>query len=339
MKNKHKNSSKISIILILALLIVLGSLSLSGCSQSEPDTYRVGVLSGLEYFESYTDVFKSAMNELGYVEGENIEYDVQTTNFDIPTYQGILQQFVADEVDLIVVFPTEAAIEARNITEGTDIPVVFSFAVIEGGGVVDSIREPGGNITGVRYPGPEIALRRFEILRQIAPDATQFIVPYQKGYPIVEPQLEMLVPAAEAVGATIIEAPADNGEELASILSEISESLDMEKTAILMLAEPLAVTTEGFGALADFGAEHQIPLAGAFFPAEGYSSIFEVSANIAETGKQSALQADNVLKGTAAGTIPVISSDMTLLINNKQAEDLGLVVPEDLLRVADEILR
>jgi putative ABC transport system substrate-binding protein len=339
MKSKshsHKNTK--TTFVLLTLLLLLSSLLLSGC-QSEPDTFRVGVLSGLNFVAGITDSFKDQMNELGYTEGENIEYVVQTTDFDIPTYQSILQQFVEDEVDLILVFPTEATIEAKNITEGTDIPVVFSFALIEGMGIVDSIREPGGNITGVRYPGPEVALRRFEVIRQIAPDKTDFILPYQNGYPIVTPQLEILRPAAADAGVNLIELPADNGEELASLLQEVSESENMENSAILILVEPLLVTPDGFAAAAEFAAEYQIPMGGVILPTEGFGSIFDVNVDIAEVGEQAALQADKVLQGTAAGTIPIISSEMTLIINNKQAEDLGLEVPEDLLAVANEVIR
>jgi ABC-type uncharacterized transport system substrate-binding protein len=75
------------------------------------------------------------------------------------------------------------------------------------------------------------------------------------------------------------------------------------------------------------------------FPTEGFGSIFYVSVDAKETGAQAALQADKILQGTAAGTIPVISSDMTLIINNKQAEDLGLEVPDELLTMANEVIR
>ena len=337
MRNKL-SSHKLTAIFILALLLAFSSLILSSC-QSEPDTYRIGVLSGLDHIAAITDGFKAEMNELGYIEGENIEYDVQTTNFDIPTYQNILKQFVEDEVDLILVFPAEASVEAKNITEGTDIPVVFAYTPIEDLGIVDSIREPGGNITGVRYPGPEIAMRRFDIMRQIAPDVTQMIIPFQRGYPVVAPQLEILRPAAENAGINLIEVPADNGEELTSLLQELSASENMENTAILGLVEPLLVTSDGFGSAAEFAGEHQFPLGGAMYPREGYGSIFYVSVDARETGGQAALQADKILQGTAAGTIPVISSDMTLIINNKQAEDLGLVVPDELLTMANEVMR
>lgn len=340
MKGKHTFFSKIMSRVVLLSLLLLGTLLFASCNmQSRPETYRVGVLSGLDFVAGITDGFKAQMTELGYVEGENIEYDVQMTNFDIPAYQRILNQFVEDKVDLILVFPTEASIEAKNIAEGSGIPVVFSFALIEGMGLVNNVREPGGNITGVRYPGPEVALRRFEILRQIAPDKTHFILPYQRGYPIVAPQLEILYPAAEAAGVTLTEVPADNAEEMASVLQALSESGDMENSAILMLVEPLLVTADAYALASAFAAEFQMPMGGVMLPGEGYGSLFLVSVDAVKMGELAALQADKIFQGAAAGTISVISADMTLVINNRQAEDLGLEVPEELLTVADEIIR
>ena len=128
------------------LAISITALLLSSCSSGQsPKVYRVGILSGLGFLADTADGFKEGMAELGYVEGENIVYDVQQTEFDMEAYRSILQKFVEDEVDLIVSFPTEATMEAKAATQGTDIPVVFTYALIEGMGIVDSVREPGGN--------------------------------------------------------------------------------------------------------------------------------------------------------------------------------------------------
>ncbi len=333
---QRPNAPTVSLVLLSAILILI--LFISGCnSASAPKTYRVGVLSGLNFVVDITDGFKAGMAELGYVEGENIVYDIQETNFDIPTYQSILQKFVDDGVDLILVFPTEASQEAKYITEGTDIPVVFTFALIEGMGLVDSVREPGGNMTGVRYPGPDIALRRFEILREFAPEATRILLPYQKGYPIVQPQLDILYPVAEAAGVTLVELPADTPAELASLLQAHTGVDGVD--AILLLVEPLLVTEEGFATISAFAQEHRLPFGGAYFATEGYGSLFGLSVDLFQAGKQAAAPADKILQGIPAGTIPVASSEMFLQINYRMAQELGIEVTEGLLVLANEIIR
>ena len=319
--------------------MIVAILVLAACGTEKPTVYRVGVLSGLDFVADITDGFKEGMAELGYVEGENIVYDVQTTNFDIAVYQSILQGFIADDVDLIFVFPTEASLEAKAATQGTDVPVVFDFALIEGMGLVDSVREPGGNITGVRYPGPDIAVRRFEIMRELAPEATRMLVPYQRGYPIVAPQLEALYPVAEAAGVTLIEVPADDGAELEAELQARAAAGEIGIDAILFVAEPLTVTPEGFLPLGKFAAEHKIPIGGALMAVEGYGSIFGLNVETQHSGKQAAPLADKIFRGTLAGTIPVVSAESFLQIDYGVAQELGVEVPESLLGMADEVIQ
>jgi putative ABC transport system substrate-binding protein len=284
------------------------------------------------------DGFKAKMTELGYIEGENIVYDHQKTDFDIATYKRILKKFVADKVDLIFVFPTEATQEAKAATDGTGIPVVFAVANIEDTGIVNSVREPGGNITGVRYPGPDLAIKRFEIMHELAPNAKRMWIPYQRGYPIVKSQLKALQPAAASSGITLIEFPADNAAEVQADLSARVGSSDIGMDAILFIAEPLAVTPDAFEVMGKFAAEHTLPIGGAYMMVGGYGSIFGVNIETFATGKQAAVLADKILKGTPAGTIPVVSSESFFQINYKVAQQLGVKVPEGLLSRADEVI-
>jgi putative ABC transport system substrate-binding protein len=320
--------------------VVVITLLLSGCSGvQQPKVYRVGILSGLNYVAVITDGFKAKMTELGYVEGKNITYDVQKTDFDMDAYRKILNKFVEDKVDLIVVFPTEATMEAKTATQGTNIPVVFTFALIEGMGIVDDVRAPGGNITGVRYPGPDIALKRFEIMREIAPNAKRMLLPYQKGYPIVAPQLEILRPMAQKAGVTLIEIPATDAADLQAQLDAQAKSGDVGD-AILILVEPLAVTPDAYAVMGKFAYEHNLPIGGALMSAEErYGSIFGVNVDPIISGELAAPLADKVLKGMPPGTIPVVSDESFMQINYKAAQELGVAVPEGLLKQADQVIR
>jgi putative ABC transport system substrate-binding protein len=318
---------------------VLLSLLLSACGAEEPKVYRVGILSGLSVIADITDGFKAEMAELGYVEGENIVYDVQETDFDINAYQRVLQKFVADEVDLIFVFPTEAALEAKTATQGTDIPVLFNYALTEGAGLVESVREPGGNITGVRYPGPDIAIRRFEIMLELVPEAKRMWLPYQRGYPIVTSQLEVLRPVAEAMGVTLIETPADNGAELEAELQSLAESGDISLDAVLFLVDPLSARPDVAAVMSKLVTEQRIPIGGDLTQIGEDQTIFGLNPDTFNSGKQAAPLADKILKGTPAGTIPVVSAEGYLKINYKGAQKLGLTVSEGLLSQAAEIIR
>jgi ABC-type uncharacterized transport system substrate-binding protein len=70
-----------------------------------------------------------------------------------------------------------------------------------------------------------------------------------------------------------------------------------------------------------------------------YGSIFGVSVDLFQTGKLAAPLADKVLNGARAGTIPSVTPDNFIQINFKLAQELGLSVPEGLLKQANEISR
>jgi putative ABC transport system substrate-binding protein len=314
-------------------------LFLTGCSSKEKRVYRVGILCGLEYLVDIPVGFKQKMAEMGYVENDNIYYDLQITNFEPAKEKQILKKLVEDNVDLIFTCPTEASIRAKKIAKGTGTPVLFACANIEETGLVDSVRHPGGNITGVRYPGPDIAIKRFEILLELVPEAKAIMIPYQRAYPIVASQINALRPVARALNIRLNEFPASDADELRANLDATAAAGMADVDAILFIAEPLAVTPQTFTVIAEFAAKHQLPVGGALMSAGQYHSLFGVNLNAHDAGRQAALLADKILNGIPAGTIPVVTADNYIEINYLEAQRLGLKVNEGLLSIANRIIR
>ena len=331
--NERKWKHKILFTALLAAVVFSSS-----CSKKPQKVHRVGILCGLDYISAIPDSFKAKMTELGYTEGRNIVYDIHRTNFEPEREKQILSQFVEDEVDLIVTFPTEVSMFAKAATEGTDVPVLFCFANIEGTGLIDSVARPGGHITGVRYPGPDLARKRFEVMRELAPQAKRIWIPFQRGYPIVESQLEALYPMAEAAGVKLIEFPADNAAEIQTELDARRKLKDIGMDAILFVAEPLTVTPDAFEVMGKFADEYKLPIGGALIKVGEYGSIFGINVDIRKTGQQAAVLADKILKGTPTRIIPVVSSESYFEIDYKAAQKLGVEVPEGLLSRADELI-
>ncbi len=319
--------------------VVVVTLLLSGCGAPTPKVYRIGILSGVDAFAAMADGFKAKMTELGYVEGKNVVYDMQKVNADPAAEKQALSKFVADKVDLIFAFPTESAVAAKAATQGTTIPLVFAFANLEGVDLVKSVREPGGNITGVRYPGPDLAVKRFEMLMQFAPQVKRLWITFDANYPATKSALEVLRPATSAAGVTLVEVPVASVADIQADLEARAKSGDIGMDAILIMPEVISQSPDGWAVISKFAAEHKVPIAGSAGFEADQGAIFSYIPDNVETGKLAASLADKVLKGTPIGTIPVVTPESYLRINYKTAQQLGLTVPEGLLKQASEVIR
>jgi putative tryptophan/tyrosine transport system substrate-binding protein len=323
-------------ILIIGLIVVV---SFSGCvSEQKPKVYHVGILSGLNLFSSIADSFKAELTRLGYVENQTIFYDFQRTNYEPEREKQILDTFVNDKVDLIFGFNTEVALEAKEATKGTGIPLVFANTFTEGNTLIENISHPGGNITGVRYPSIDVAVKRLEILHELVPQAQRIWLPYQQDYPAIPSELEILTPAAAALNLTIIEFSSKNLTHLQTELEQRSHSGDIGFDAVLLIPESLSTTKAAFQTIANFTRDQKIPVGGSRIVTDDYGTLFAVTVNNTEIGIQAAHLADKVFRGIPAGTIPVVSPETHIVINIKVAQELGINVSEGLLVRADEVI-
>ena len=322
----------------IALCVCIAASLLSGGCMSKPTVYQVGILSGLDCVSAITDGFKEKMTELGYIEGKNVIYDVQRSDFDMAIYERILKKFVADKVDLIFVFPTEAAQQAKAVTSGTGIPVVFANVFTERTVLVNNIQEPGGNMTGVRWQGQDVAMN-FELMRELMPQVKRMWVMYQRGYPIVACQMEALRAASKAAGVALMEIPAADMKELESELLKKAELIKKGKDAIITIAEPLVVSPEGMALTLKFAAEHNIPMGGISITVGQYETTYGMVPQSVPQGRQAAVIADKIFKGTPPGKIPVVSAEYFFQFNYRAAKKLGLSVSDGLLSRADSVIR
>jgi putative ABC transport system substrate-binding protein len=330
--------------MLLATLVVMVCLFLSGCGEKQEEkVYRVGILSGLDPFVSIADSFKAKMTELGYIEGKNISYDIQKTNFEPDKEKQILKKFVDDNVDLIFAFPTEASLEAKAAAQGTGIPVVFSFSITEGNNLVDSVQNPGGYITGVREPGPDVSAKRLEILHELVPQAKRVYITYNPNVPPVPPALNALREISPLMNITLVENPVTTVEEIKADLQARNKSGDIGIDAILMMGDPVSTSFPALEAIIKFANEHKVPVGGLGRHSTreewGGGIIFGYELELDDMGRLAAPLADKILKGIPAGKIPVVTPEPHLQINYKVAQELGLTVPEGLLNRADEIIR
>jgi putative tryptophan/tyrosine transport system substrate-binding protein len=324
---------------ILCAVLILPCLGLSGCGARRPKTWKVGILSAPASFLIIADGFKARMTELGYEEGRTISYDVQGVAPEASEMERVVRDFVANRVDLVLSLTTGPSLAAKTGTRGTRIPVVFAFAGVEDNDLVQSIQQPGGNLTGVRFPGPEQIAKRLEYLLAIAPRVRRVWVGYQKGYPNCEPALHSLRTLAASRGVTLVEVPVAALEELEADLAARRKAADPGVDAIILMPDPLNHSTAGWALLNAWGAEMHIPIAGSFRYTVEQGALFGNSNDLSGVGAMAATLADRIFRGAFAGTLPVLTPEDDLVINQGVAERLGLTIPRDLLSMAVEVIR
>ena len=329
-QRKIKYKWKILVSFFLAILFLIG------CN-SKPKVYHVGIVTCINYFASISDGFKEGMAKLGYVENKNIFYDIKKLPEEVESeVQQIIENFIAEKVDLIVVAPTVTALKTKAVTMKSGIPVVFAAAFTDGNDLVESVRQPGGNITGVRWPSSaEIAIKAIEVLHQMMPQVKRVWVGIQKDYTTIQFRIDTLRSAVELSGIALVEVPFRNVEDIRTDLDTRSKSGDIGLDAFFLMGASLASSGEGFAIITGFALRHKIPVIGP----NSDITILSLKPEAYKSGKQSAYLADKILKGTPAGTIPVLTLENTLKINYRAIQKMGWHINDNILNQADEIIR
>lgn len=335
-KFTKKTRLKSGISFLILLVTVAVSLGVWGRGEK---MYRVGILSGVDPFIDIADGFKAEMGKLGYIEGKDIIYDMQRSHTDPVLEENIVKKFVRNKVDLIFAFPTEAAFAAKSATRGTDIPVIFAMAGIEGNNLIDSVRQPGKNITGVRFPNRESTAKRLEFLHELVPDVKRVYLIYDPNYPNAPFAIDALRQTAESLGITFIEDFVSSVEEYEATLKKRAAVNNNDIDAVFLMPDFINASPGGFAAAIKFANKKNIPIAGGMrFSADGGALFSFVPDNFSQ-GILAARLADKIFKGTPAGNIPVVTPESKLRLNYKVIREMDLNLPEGLLNKADEIIR
>lgn len=317
------------------LLMVLLSM---GCSKPKPRIYRVGVVCGADLFFPVIHGIKSKMAEFGFQEGENIAYDIHSFNDDAEGERKAAEKLIADQVDVIVTIPTQPSVLAHQALQGRDIPLVFSYAGIEGTGLVKSVSHPGKNATGVRFPGPEQICIRLEILHAIVPEARRVWIGYDKHYPTIGHSLKALRPLASSLGITLVHVPVSTLGELEADLEKRSGKADPGMDAMVLMPDTLNHSTSGWNLIRSFAKKHRLPIGGSFYYTVEQGALYGTGNQMPKVGELTAPLVRKVLNGTPAGTIPVVTPEQVLVVNHRVAEELGISLPESVLNMASRII-
>ncbi|KOP82344.1 ABC transporter substrate-binding protein [Cytobacillus solani] len=328
-----------------SLVLAAGLLVLSGCGkeaaneaakepaakQEENKTYKVGITQFVEHpsLDAATEGFKKAMEESGFKEGDNVEYDFQNAQADMNNTQTIANNFAGDKVDLIFANATPSAVSALNATK--NIPIVFTSVTDPiGAGLVEALDKPGDNITGTTDNHPDGTEKTINFIVEEAGAKTIGII-YNAGEQNSEVQVAQVKELAAKFGATVEEASISTSAEV----KQGAESLVGRVDAIYVPTDNTVVSAlESVIAVAN---NEKIPLFVGELDSMARGAIAASGFDYFDLGYQTGKMAADILKGNKKPSeIPVeLPSSLTLMINKKAAEAQGLEVKQEWEKIAE----
>ena len=128
------------------------------------------------------DAILAGLRELGYVEGKNIVIEYRWAENDSDRLKQLAAELVALKPDAII---THALPATRVLAQATStIPIIMADGQDPAvAGLVASLSRPGGNITGSTSFQPEIAAKRLELLKDVAPRIKRVSVIFNAANP------------------------------------------------------------------------------------------------------------------------------------------------------------
>ena len=333
-------------VLALALACIMALALLAGCANNESankpadnndnqnqqdKVLTVGIIQFVEHpaLDAAREAAIKALEEKGFVEGKNIKFDIQNAQNDTTNCKTIAQKFVSDKVDLIYAIATPAAQAVVSAT--SDIPVVFS-AVTDPvkAKLVSSNEAPGKNVTGVSDYVDFKPL--METAEKLYPGFKKIGAVYNAAETNSVATIDELKEWAKTAGKEVVDATIANTSEIQQVVSSVAGKVD-----ILFSPTDNAVAS-AISTAAQVAINNKKPY---FVSEEGMvqnGGFLTVGINYSLIGTEAGNIIADILGGKDPGTIPVkFMDELSVTINKKTAQALGIEIPEDILANAEII--
>lgn len=310
------------------LVTLLSSLSVAALAQDK--IQNVAITAIVEH-PALDSIRKGVVEELareGLVDGKNIKIDYQSAQGSTATAAQIARKFVGDKADIIIPITTPSAQPVVAATRS--IPIVFS-------GVTDPVAaklvkswEPSGtNVTGIsdhKAIAPQVKL-----IQTLVPDLKAVGYVYSAGEVNSAIVLEELKQEAQKQGFTVVPVAVQRSADIGTAARSLNG-----KVQAIYISEDNAVVS-AYEALHKAALEAKIPVIAADRDTVQRGAVAAYAVNQYDIGVATGKVAARVLKGEKAGTIPTQEvSKLELSINTKTAKELGINVPESLIKEAKE---
>lgn len=304
-------------------------------AQRQAKVFRVGILetTSPEMNSANFAAFKQGLQELGYVEGQNVVFEYRSSDGRADRFPALANELVAAKVDIIVTRGTPAAVAANNAPGA--IPVVMA-AIGEplGPPVISSIARPGGKVTGLSAFSAELAGKRIEILWELVPRLSRVGALYNMSNPLFAPQWKEIQEAARKLN-------------FQPVLLDVRKADDLNNAFVSASKQRVGAVDVGIDGMtqanrsliAELAAKYRVPCIYASKEFVDAGGLISYGVSYPHLYYRAASFVVKVFNGTKPGDIPVelpIKSELAL--NKKAANTLSLSIPAALLIRADHVI-
>jgi putative ABC transport system substrate-binding protein len=278
--------------------------------------------------------FHLGLKSFGYVVERNVTIEYRRAEGQYERLPALAADLVARQVSIIVAEGAVASpLAARTAT--STIPIVFMIGadpVLTG--LVTDLHRPGGNITGVSQLGYASVLKRYELLRELLPQAKviarlansknpthpgKTLLPGEEAFSRIGVRIRPLTASTESEIEPAIASLADEQAEALNVLAD-SFFYDMrdQLVASLMRHKMPAVFQDKESVLA--------------------GGLMSQGADDVDAYRLLGTYVGRILAGEAPADLPVAVPETDLVINLRTAKAFGLVVPGSLRARATELI-
>lgn len=293
---------------------------------SNPDekVFQIGIVQLAEHpaLDEATRGFKEFLTEKL---GDKVQFNVQNAQGEQTNCTTIVNQFVSSKVDLIMANATNAVKAAREAT--SDIPVVgTSVTDYVFSGLVASNEAPGANVTGASDMNPVNV--QVQLMKTLCPEVKTVGIVINSGEENSAIQAEEAKTAFEAEGFAVKIYSVADTNEIQTVVTAACNEVDAfyEPTDNLIAANVPTMsnitTAAGKPVICGEGGMCE----------SGFLATYAISYY--ELGRAAGEQAFNILvNGADPATTPIFFfdvSNLSLVINEENAAELGITIPEEL---------
>ena len=317
-----------SIVYCLPLILFLLSVAVIDAQQPKKMA-RIGYLTLSAANSEWDEVFKQALRDIGWIEGQNVRFDYHWLAGKTERVPAVAEELIRAKVD--VIFSTSTPItDAVKKTTNT-IPIVMP-AVAEPfeTGFAASLARPGGNITGLSSMSRELEGKRLELLQEILPRLARvtYVTSTRSPYIAQDVAKRMSI----QVQRLRIERSEGLDETFAAILRDRADALSIS---------PLLISNLGMGGrIAEFAAKHRVPTISDSIEFVDAGGLLSYGSDRLALWRRSAWYVDRILKGAKPADLPIEQpTKFELVINLKTAKQIGVTILPNVLTRADRVIK